>query len=841
MTRGRASTRVRLLLWPGLARAAVGLVAAPPAPPEAPPASNCPAIQAPLVVPFANTIGGIAFDPGCQYLYITNESQNRVEIYSLQTLALESPILVGAQPGGLAVTADGTLLYVPNSGGNNISVVSVPQRTELRRITVTDAGGVVLPYVIALADNGRALFATAKAGSSSGALKALDLSTDAVSARDDAGFGSVTGRMHLVASGDRQTIALAAGNSSAGAFFLYRAATDSFTAVKRMNATLRDVSSDFAGRTFLFTPGAWVNDDTIRMTGTIIGGSGWGGNAVDPTRGIGYRAIATRIDVLNLSTYLKVGERPLGASVSNAASYNRIGRMTLSPDGTLLAVITNTGFSVVRLLDEAPQRVNLVRNGSFGAGVAGWTTFATPDPSYVESDVTDGVFRFNRLAPPPGTSNQAVVFHETGLPLPSGAPIQARFDLGNTSSARKRISVLLIDADWSDLSVCTFWLPPNTPLSAYRMRTHTTKAWTNAAIYFYAATAGADGGHNLIDNVSLQYDPSFAGTTTECVDPFAPAQAGGLDGPEWLVNGDFSSGDTTGWTLYGTLTPRVFDGVFEFMRETDTPPAGVILQPTGQSLAAGEVLTAGFELGNSSPVRKRVTVLLHDRDFSDLSACTFWLEPGQALAAYEMRAFATRAWTDATLSVYAATVDTQPWARLDNAHLRRAPSAPTAGTVCLEPGALVLPAGAAVSTPRAPEARQAGRASAEPAGRGKAGTRVAATSAPEAPAVRSAASAVGSQILDLTAAAGAQLVVESWLQAGSRGEIQISLDGSAWRPLAAVGPSDGWVTITIDLDAWIGESIALRFVAGADDESTARAWALRNLKVLIRRQPPALR
>ena len=45
-------------------------------------------------------------------------------------------------------------------------------------------------------------------------------------------------------------------------------------------------------------------------------------------------------------------------------------------------------------------------------------------------------------------------------------------------------------------------------------------------------------------------------------------------------------------------------------------------------MAANQILTATFQLGNSSGVRKRVTVILHDSDFCDLSACTFWLAAG---------------------------------------------------------------------------------------------------------------------------------------------------------------------------------------------------------------------
>ncbi len=125
---------------------------------------------------------------------------------------------------------------------------------------------------------------------------------------------------------------------------------------------------------------------------------------------------------------------------------------------------------------------DVVQNGDFAGGTANWQQFATPDMSYIVSNVTGGVFQYYRVAPPPGTSNQAVVFQNTGAAYPAGTAILGQFDLGNSTAVRKRISILIIESDFSDLSVCTFWLPAGTPPRTYRMRTHTTKAWTNASI-----------------------------------------------------------------------------------------------------------------------------------------------------------------------------------------------------------------------------------------------------------------------------------------------------------------------------------------------------------------------
>ena len=149
------------------------------------------------------------------------------------------------------------------------------------------------------------------------------------------------------------------------------------------------------------------------------------------------------------------------------------------------------------------------------------------------------------------------------------------------------------------------------------------------------------------------------------------------------LNGTFSGGTIAPWGLFGNITNQLSNGVFEFFKHAGTP-AGVILQSTSTSTVADQYMTATFELGNSSSVRQRVTVLLHDANFSDLAACTFWIPPGTALSSHSMTAYATQAWANATLSVYPATTGTAPanqWLRLDNVTFSKASMAST-GTDC---------------------------------------------------------------------------------------------------------------------------------------------------------------
>jgi hypothetical protein len=431
--------------------------------------------------------------------------------------------------------------------------------------------------------------------------------------------------------------------------------------------------------------------------------------------------------------------------------------------------------------------VETVQNGGFSAGTTGWALFEEPD---MVGSVVNGVFRFHRANPTTTASRQAVIFQQTGQSAAAGQPLIAQFQIGNADVIRKRMSVLMIDSDFSDLAVCTFWLQPGAPLRPYLMRTRASESWTNASIYFYAASTGT--GDYLLDNVSLRTYADGSPDKTECLDPTAPSPTGGADSANLLTNGDFGTGALPPWGLFGDIVSQITAGVFEFIRPgTPGQPAGVILQETGAIAAANELLTASFELGNSSGVRKRVTVLLHDADFSDLSACTFWLPPGRALSSYVMKTFTTKAWANATLSVYAATTGAAQWIQLDNVALRRTPSAATLGVECIEP------AGAEPASARQLRPLASGVSRAE---------RPPAVDLPGRTAVRLI------EPVEVTPGRVTTLRFASRLalSAASVG-VEVSLDGVEWERVAEV-PSGAWLSVDLDLEAYAGTRVFVRFV-----------------------------
>jgi hypothetical protein len=444
---------------------------------------------------------------------------------------------------------------------------------------------------------------------------------------------------------------------------------------------------------------------------------------------------------------------------------------------------------------------NLITNGTFSSGTSSWSVFASP-ASAIEFRVNNGVFEWNRTT---DASTQAAILQNTGVSI-AHSPVEATFDIGNSANTRQRMSVLVLDADFSDVSVCTFWLDAFAPLRTYRMRTHPTKPWTNAAIYFYAATTASQASHGgflRLDNVTLSVNATGSDTSTECVDPTVPPPPGGVESASLVLNGDFNQGMSF-WQTYGTITSAVAGGVFLFIRNPGQP-AGVMFQQTGASVAPNEFLTARFDLGNSSLVRKRVTVVVHANDFSDLAACTFWLPPSLPRLPFVMRMRATRAWnpgplTGATLSVYGATVGADVWMELDNVTLTRSPGAAIQGTECIEPDL------GAAST--------------------------AATTASSRASIAATPGAAAPRTTDANGSAGALGGVTSWMaDASAPIEVQTSRDGEHWLTVARVPPGGDWTDVELALGEVQGEAVRVRLVY-ALPAATPAGWRVISLRIV---------
>jgi subtilisin-like proprotein convertase family protein len=331
-------------------------------------------------------------------------------------------------------------------------------------------------------------------------------------------------------------------------------------------------------------------------------------------------------------------------------------------------------------INTTPTPPNLLQNGNFNSATIGDGNGNWGVAGQIVHRFNSGVFEFYR------NGASAVVLQRTGAAIPANGAIHASFQLGNSSSVRKRASVLITDSDFSDIAFCTFWIPPGAPLRTYRITTHTTEAWTNAMFSLYASND--DGAPWLrFDNASMQYFSAFIHAETLCVDPLTPPTTGTTSSANLIANPSFSTTPIAPWTPFWNIQWQVAGGVFEFTSTGD--PAGLIEQNTPTSTAIGTPLEATFQLGNASAQRRRVTVLLRKDDYTDLQACTFWLPPNSTTQTYMMRTWAPSAWNETSITFFASTTAAGALTRLDNVVLRQRLDLNVHGTECYTPGSLV--------------------------------------------------------------------------------------------------------------------------------------------------------
>ena len=92
------------------------------------------AIDRPVNMPFA-----VAFSPDGRLIYVVNSGSNDLSIVDLETGLGVGHIELGDNPRGIVVTSDGRRAFVLNALSNDISVVDLEARTELERVALTES------------------------------------------------------------------------------------------------------------------------------------------------------------------------------------------------------------------------------------------------------------------------------------------------------------------------------------------------------------------------------------------------------------------------------------------------------------------------------------------------------------------------------------------------------------------------------------------------------------------------------------------------------------------------------------------------------------------------------
>ncbi len=112
---------------------------------------------------------GVAITPDGATAYVTNRGSDNVTPIDLATGTAGTPILVGDNPAGVAITPDGATAYVTNRGSDNVTPIDLATGTAGTPILVGD-----LPVGVAIAPDGATAY-VANLGSDS--LTPIDVAT----------------------------------------------------------------------------------------------------------------------------------------------------------------------------------------------------------------------------------------------------------------------------------------------------------------------------------------------------------------------------------------------------------------------------------------------------------------------------------------------------------------------------------------------------------------------------------------------------------------------------------------------------------------------------------------
>jgi uncharacterized protein (TIGR03437 family) len=221
----------------------------------------------------------MVMDPVRNRLYISNSGMNRVEVFDIRTKQFLAPIKVGQLPRSLALTPEGSLLYVANSGAETISIVD-PERmvqtgyVKFPPIPFNGNVPVLSPTVIAATQRGLQIIM------SNGSLWRV-IGDEAVPrpASQLVGAATLPAPRTAAATPNGEFMIVLAGNGNA---YLYDAMVDDFVAARQVapapiTGYFGPITAGPRGQYFV------VNNLVLNQSLSPISGTGGGG--VVPDRG----------------------------------------------------------------------------------------------------------------------------------------------------------------------------------------------------------------------------------------------------------------------------------------------------------------------------------------------------------------------------------------------------------------------------------------------------------------------------------------------------------------------------------------------------------------------------
>jgi DNA-binding beta-propeller fold protein YncE len=429
-------------------------------------------------------------------VYITNSGYNRIEVFDAKNLSFLPPIPVGQLPHQMAMSTDGSMLYVAHAGAESISMIDLNLQQMVGSVVfppIPRNGTVnpIFPRAMALGLSGLEFIMSD--GSQWNVIGGTAIPRPANPVTPNA-FSTSNNLDNMIASPDSQYILTLSGNGNA---YVYNATSDSYTSAKTLFGVNGAAIQGFYGPLAVGPGGAYLlaNGLILSSSLTTIGGSatpsttsasGVTGNvaAVAPLSSTTFLALTTPVratagavtsaDRTLLETYnISAGslslvgaapENPV-ASVFGTTRQNTPARqLVVNAAGTTAYAITLSGLSVIPLTPTS-QASQPVLTGI--ANASGGAAQAIQPGSFI-------VIRGQNLAstavatsvpPPTVLGGSCVTFGNVSLPLLSTSPTQIQAQVPDTMLPGTQLVEVRSLANAQDSAPATITVRLGTPSS----------------------------------------------------------------------------------------------------------------------------------------------------------------------------------------------------------------------------------------------------------------------------------------------------------------------------------------------------------------------------------------
>jgi Fibronectin type III domain len=332
-------------------------------------------LNAVLVIP-DTTRRGMVFDFAGQNLYIST-STGLIKTFNLSTSKFGKTYNLGGSLNGIDIARDNSFILAAQK--NYTGSQGTFQRVNLATGTITNINYTRQPYEeggwdVAISSNGLALVTTQFDGSGFTPLRQIDLSTNAITSRNDAPelLWAPT-KMQRSADGTRLLFML--GDISSGPVFTYSAITNTFGPSFDTNA-FTDVGSGAVNRNgSLIALRTYGTPALLRTAPNFAFVHSFGGIdngvAFDAVRDVFYGVNSTTDEIIAYSTtnYAELFRLAIGEDLGTSTSEFGTGTLVASADGRWLALETD---SAVRLFQVRSVVTNAATNvASFSATLNG--------------------------------------------------------------------------------------------------------------------------------------------------------------------------------------------------------------------------------------------------------------------------------------------------------------------------------------------------------------------------------------------------------------------------------------------------------------------------------------